>query len=98
MLKAKGKECEVIEDNESEVTIYKNAVDKKRESSSSEDDLGDTSDELNEIDMQAISNISFVERELGKERVAQPGPDKPVGDQDKMPQARKVGKQGCRYK
>ena len=67
VLKAKGKECEVIGNNESEVTIYKNAVDKKRGSSSSEDDLGDTSNELNEIDMQAISNISFVERELEKD-------------------------------
>ena len=53
----------VDQDLQSELTVYKNAVEKKRGSSSSEDDIIDTSDEI-------IMNMSnnFVEKELSEQQ------------------------------
>ena len=66
VLKETGKLTELLEDNSSEITIYQNAVEKKWGSSSSEDDLENTSneimDELNNL--QDMANVSLVEREL----------------------------------
>ena len=73
--KSKGIEI----DANSEITVYRNAVEKKRDSSSSEDlDLIDTSDEF--LDQIAEKQIQNDRRSIGEPVMPQPGTLKQVGD------------------
>ena len=77
-LKAKGKAME-DDDTFSELTVYKNAVEKdnKRGSSSSEDGLINTSDEVDQEKISQVSIDHFSERELwGRQTVVAEKSDK----------------------
>ena len=79
-LKARGRDEKDLDgnDQEFEITIYRDAVQMKRNSSSSEDNDIDTSDELLEMTGNSLveipqdnvynSNLTFVEKELEKEQ------------------------------
>ena len=60
------------DDSQSELTIYKDAIEKKRGSASSEDDLIDTSDEL--------LDVRFVENELLEDRRREKGSNRRQSD------------------
>ena len=72
ILKARGRKGTEIDleilDNVSELTIYRNAVEKKRGSSSSEDDGIDTSDKHMDLGNVLNPDVSVVERELERNR------------------------------
>ena len=73
VLKARGKQSSSDQDNSSKITIYHNAVEKKWDSSSSEDNYMDTSAEQFVIPDNTMTDVSIVERELEKNSMSRKG-------------------------
>ena len=55
-------------DGSSDITIYRNAVERKRDSSSSDDNGVDTSDEIFNVPDNMLSDVSIAEHELEKKK------------------------------